>query len=67
MLDAYTINGARAVRQQAVSGSIEAGKSADFIVLDRDLYQLVASGKPEQIADTRVTRTVFRGQTVFSQ
>jgi predicted amidohydrolase YtcJ len=43
MLDAYTINGARAVRQQAVSG------------------------KPEQIADTRVTRTVFRGQTVFSQ
>ena len=67
MLDAYTINGARAVRQQAVSGSIEAGKSADFIVLDRDLYQLVASGKPEQIADTKVTRTVFRGQTVFSQ
>ncbi|UUM70639.1 amidohydrolase [Aeromonas veronii] len=67
MLDAYTINGARAVRQQAVSGSIEAGKSADFIVLDRDLYQLVAAGKPEQIADTQVTRTVFRGQTVFSQ
>ncbi|MFM5716621.1 amidohydrolase [Aeromonas allosaccharophila] len=67
MLDAYTINGARAVRQQAVSGSIEAGKSADFIVLDRDIYQLVASGKPEQIADTQVTRTVFRGQTVFSQ
>ena len=67
MLAAYTINGARAVRQQAISGSIEVGKSADFIVLDRDLYQLVASGKPEQIADTRVTRTVFRGQTVFSQ
>jgi predicted amidohydrolase YtcJ len=38
-----------------------------FIVLDRDLYQLVAVGKPEQIADTKVTRTVFRGQTVFSQ
>ena len=63
----FTINGARAVRQQAVSGSIEAGKSADFIVLDRDLYQLVAAGKPEQIADTKVTHTVFRGQTVFSQ
>ncbi|OLF22745.1 amidohydrolase [Aeromonas sp. YN13HZO-058] len=67
MLDAYTINGARAVRQQAISGSIEAGKSADFIVIDRDLYQLVAAGKPEQIADTKVTRTVFRGLTVFSQ
>ncbi|HHQ4683269.1 TPA: hypothetical protein ACSP21_001467 [Aeromonas veronii] len=30
-------------------------------------YEMVASGKPEQIADTNVTRTVFRGQTVFSQ
>lgn len=36
-------------------------------MLDRDLYQLVAAGKPEQIADTKVTRTVFRGQMVFSQ
>ena len=35
MLAAYTINGARAVRQEAITGSIEAGKSADFIVLDR--------------------------------
>ncbi|WP_421311490.1 amidohydrolase [Aeromonas sp. 603757] len=67
MLAAYTINGARAVRQQAISGSIEAGKSADFIVLDRDLYQLVAAGKPEQIADTQVVQTVFRGQTIFNQ
>lgn len=65
MLAAYTINGARAVRQQAVSGSIEAGKSADFIVLDQDLYGLVAAGKPEQIANTQVTQTVFRGQTVY--
>jgi cytosine/adenosine deaminase-related metal-dependent hydrolase len=34
MLAAYTINGARAVRQGDITGSIEAGKSADFIVLD---------------------------------
>lgn len=67
MLDAYTINGARAVRQDSVIGSIEPGKSADFIVLDRNLFDLVQQGKPEQIADTKVLQTVFRGNTVYSQ
>lgn len=67
MLDAYTINGARAVRQDKLIGSIEPGKSADFIVLDRNLFSLVEQGKPEQIADTKVVQTVFRGKTVYSQ
>lgn len=65
MLMAYTINGARAVRQDAVSGSIEKGKSADFIVLDRNLFDLVASGKAQQIADTQVEMTVFMGRQVY--
>ena len=67
MLDAYTINGARAVRQEKIIGSIEPGKSADFIVLDRNLFDLVQQNKPEQIADTQVMQTVFRGKTVYSQ
>ncbi|NBF04541.1 amidohydrolase family protein [Pseudomonas sp. Fl5BN2] len=67
MLDAYTINGARAVRQEKLIGSIEPGKSADFIVLDRNLFNLVEQGKPEQIAETKVLQTVFRGKTVYSQ
>ncbi len=66
MLDAYTINGARAVRQDKIIGSIEPGKSADFIVLDRNLFSLVEQGKPEQIADTKVVQTVFRGQTIYT-
>ena len=65
MLAAYTINGARAVRQGEITGSIEAGKSADFIVLDRDLFALVEAGTPEQIADTRVEQTVFQGNTIY--
>ncbi len=67
MLDAYTINGARAVRQEKIIGSIEPGKSADFIVLDRNLFDLVQQNKPEQIAETQVMKTVFRGKTVYSQ
>lgn len=65
MLAAYTINGARAVRQGDITGSIEVGKSADFIVLDRDLFALVKAGTPEQIAGTQVERTVFQGKTVY--
>lgn len=67
MLDAYTINGARAVRQEKLIGSIEPGKSADFIVLDRNLFDLVQQGTPEKIAETQVQQTVFRGKTVYSQ
>lgn len=67
MLDAYTINGARAVRQEKLMGSIEPGKSADFIVLDRNLFDLVQQGTPEKIAETQVMQTVFRGKTVYSQ
>ncbi|MDH4039443.1 MAG: amidohydrolase family protein, partial [Gammaproteobacteria bacterium] len=35
-IDAYTINGARLMHQQDITGSLEAGKKADFIILDRD-------------------------------
>ncbi|ORJ11323.1 amidohydrolase family protein [Aeromonas salmonicida] len=67
ILAAYTINGAKAVRQQAVTGSIETGKSADFIVLDRDLFALVEAGTPARIAETEVELTVFKGETVYSR
>ncbi|WP_219597372.1 amidohydrolase [Aeromonas salmonicida] len=67
ILAAYTINGAKAVRQQAVTGSIETGKSADFIVLDRDLFALVEAGTPAKIAETEVELTVFKGEIVYSR
>ncbi|MFB0722262.1 amidohydrolase [Aeromonas salmonicida] len=67
ILAAYTINGAKAVRQQAVTGSIETGKSADFIVLDRDLFALVEAGTPAKIAETEVELTVFKGETVYAR
>ncbi len=65
LLAAYTINGARAVRQEQVTGSLERGKSADFIVLNQNLFDLVAAGKAQKIADTEVDMTVFRGKVVY--
>ena len=56
----FTRNGAEALYTQDSTGSIEPGKSADFIVLDHNLFDI----PPEQIGDTKVLRTVFRGRTV---
>ena len=56
-----TLSGARAVNQDKRRGSLEVGKSADFIVLDRDIFTLDTS----DIGSTEVLRTVFEGETVF--
>lgn len=40
MLAAYTINTARLMHQENLTGSIEVGKRADFNVLDRNLFEI---------------------------
>jgi len=65
VLDAYTINGARAMGREREFGSLEVGKSADFIVMDRDIVALADRGTPERIADARVLSTWFKGQAVY--
>ena len=60
-IEIVTINGARALKVEDVAGSIEVGKSADLIVLDRHLFEIPAS----DIADTQVLITIFEGNTVY--
>jgi len=59
----FTLNGAAALRVDDVTGSIEAGKSADFIVLNQDLFSI----PPERIADTLVDLTFFEGHLVHER
>jgi predicted amidohydrolase YtcJ len=58
---AYTVNPARAMGLGSVTGSLEVGKSADLIVLDRNLFEIA----PTDIADTKVTTTFFEGRAVY--
>jgi predicted amidohydrolase YtcJ len=61
LLAAYTINGAYANHQDDVTGSLEPGKAADFLVLDRHLFAV----PPSEIGTTRVLRTFVDGEEVY--
>jgi predicted amidohydrolase YtcJ len=60
MIEAYTINGAWLARQEGETGSIEVGKAADLVVLDRNLFEI----DPMEIARARVLLTLLEGKEV---
>ncbi|MBI4271848.1 MAG: amidohydrolase [Candidatus Rokubacteria bacterium] len=60
---AFTINAAYASFEERLKGSIEPGKLADLIVLDRDPCAV----DPWEIRDVQVLRTIIGGRTVFAR
>jgi len=61
MIAGFTINGAYANFVENETGSIEVGKKADMVVLDRNLFDIPAT----EIADTNVLMTLFEGKAVY--
>ena len=61
MLYAYTINAARALRMENKIGSLETGKYADLIILDRDVMYV----DPFSFRQTKVLVTIFEGKPVY--
>ena len=62
MIDAYTINGAWLMHQEDRLGSIETGKQADIVILDRNLFEIPATG----INEAQVVMTLLDGETVYT-
>ena len=60
-IKAITLSGARAVGREDRQGTLSPGKTADFIVLDRNLFEVPKT----EIGSTQVLRTVFEGETVY--
>ena len=63
MLTGYTINGARQLRLADETGSIEVGKQADLVVLERDLF----AEPPHRIHAVRVDMTILGGRVVYQR
>ena len=60
---AYTLNAAYVMRQENTVGSIEVGKKADLIILDRNIFEIPAT----QINQTQVLKTYLQGVVVFER
>jgi len=57
---AFTINAAYVNHLEGTTGSLEAGKLADLVVLDQNLFEI----PPQAISDTRAVLTLFEGRPV---
>ena len=62
-LKAYTINAAYASFEEDIKGTLEPGKLADFVVLDRDITSI----DPVEIWDMKVRQTWVGGKKVFDR
>jgi predicted amidohydrolase YtcJ len=60
-VEAYTIAGARQLFREDEIGSLEAGKQADFIVIDQDIFVI----DPIRIDGTKVLAVYIAGEKVF--
>ena len=59
----YTLNSAYLNHVDDITGSIEVGKLADLIVLDKNLFAIPAA----EINQTKVTATLFGGKVVYGE
>lgn len=60
---AYTVNGAFLEGTEDVKGSLEPGKLADMVVLDRDIITI----DPLDIINTKVLMTIVSGKVVYER
>jgi hypothetical protein len=62
MIRSFTINGAYSNFLEQKTGSIEIGKAADLIVLDKNLFEIPVT----EINNVKILLTLFEGKEVFT-
>jgi predicted amidohydrolase YtcJ len=63
MLRAYTLNAAKAILRDKEIGSLDPGKQADLIVVDRDVMTV----SPAEVRGTKVLWTMVNGKLVYQR
>ena len=62
MLAVYTINGAKQMHMEHLIGSLEPGKKADLVILEKDITAI----DPADISETKILQTIVDGRTVYT-
>jgi predicted amidohydrolase YtcJ len=60
-LKAYTYNAAYASFEEEIKGSLEPGKLADYVILEKDITKI----DPAEIRGVKILKTVVGGKTVY--
>ena len=61
-IKAYTIDGAYAAWEERIKGSIEVGKLADLVVLDKDPFSI----DPDSLKTVKTVMTIIDGKIVYN-
>jgi len=64
-LAAFTINAARLMKHDDRLGSLEKGKLADIVIIDRNIVKLAEQKNFVAIQEAQVVTTIFDGRIVF--
>ena len=61
-IEMCTLSGAKALGLDAITGSLEVGKRADLVILDKNLFTIAAS----EIHAVEVLETISKGKTLYT-
>jgi predicted amidohydrolase YtcJ len=62
-IESFTINNAYEIRMEDKLGSIEVGKLADLVILDKNLFDIPV----EDIHTTQIVETIMNGKTTYKK
>lgn len=63
MIKSFTINAAYSVFRENITGSLEEGKNADMVILEKNIQDIPC----EEICNVRVMQTIHKGKVVYKR
>ena len=67
IIASFTIEGARLMGHDDRLGTIEAGKIADLVIINRNVVELAEQNQAHRIGETRVDLTLFNGRVIYDR